>query len=208
MEKVQQTFGVDVSIDEEAVHPQHICKQCYSKLFLITKRSAHTWKPHPRTTQCEMCILFSKQSKGGRPTKPYTGKGRPKKPESTVESHFSSSLSQMEDRQFPVLGNDCNFSSTSEVFNCKVCTHFLKLPVALPCEHTFCLECVKGICEKKHKNKNMCPLCNLPFQFVQVEHVKDYYLETVLTSRLQCNTCSEIVTQMQLRTSTHVIQSQ
>ena len=139
------------------------------------------------------CVcLFTNQSRGGQPKKTYTGKGRPKNPDR--KSHFSSLQSQMEDQKFPVIGIDCNFCPTSEVFNCKICTHFLKLPVALPCEHIFCLQCVKGICDKEQQNKYICPICTVPFKFVQVEQVKDYFMETLLTSSLQCNTCNEIVT--------------
>src|SRR6218665_3992998 len=49
-----------------------------------------------------------------------------------------------------------------EITECPICMNVFTDPRVLPCIHTFCLECLKRICETAPKNpgdKFPCPLC-------------------------------------------------
>ena len=49
---------------------------------------------------------------------------------------------------------------------CAVCTNLLKEPVALPCNHSFCRECIgRWISDKENKHEEVtCPMCRSAFQ--------------------------------------------
>jgi len=52
----------------------------------------------------------------------------------------------------------------SEVVKCSICLEDFRSPRALPCQHTFCLECLEGHCEDTQPNSTArCPLCNAEF---------------------------------------------
>lgn len=188
-EQVQTTFGVDLENDEEDIQPKNICKVCHLNLYLATTRSAYEWCSHPRIGVCAVCTIFEQQSKGGRPKKPTTGAGRPKRLE-TLDTHFGALKAQM--RTLPEINNIDKFSPTSDIFNCKICKNLLRLPVALPCNHVYCLQCISTVCNNE-QTTFQCPLCVSKFGFKQVEVVKDYFLECFTTSSLKCKTCNLVV---------------
>jgi hypothetical protein len=148
-QKIQVTFAVDIEFDEPDVHPKSICESCRAKLYLASKRSAYNWSPHPRSSPCEVCSMFTQQSKGGRPKKSNTGAGRPKKV-MTPAKYFRELKEEMASMKIPDPDDIGNFTATSDVFICQKCKHFLRWPVALPCQHIFCLECIYHV-ESKAK---------------------------------------------------------
>ena len=193
-EQVKATYGVNIDQDEDDIHPKNICKTCYSKLFLKSKRSAYEWCCHSRTGQCTVCMLFTQQSKGGRPKKTNTGAGRPKQVE-TPTTHFDMLRSNMEERNLPKLTESSKFAPTSDMFKCPICRHFLRWPVAIPCEHVYCLQCVETM-EQKHTNQ--CTVCGVKYSFREVQLVKGHFMETLISSGLKCNKCNEVVSLTEL----------
>jgi len=51
-----------------------------------------------------------------------------------------------------------------DVTECSICLETFKEPKALPCIHTFCLECLDTYCEDKEQGEEgTCPLCRKVF---------------------------------------------
>lgn len=85
---ILQVMEVNVSGDNEKIHPKYFCNSCY----LTAKRASHSsrgcavrpvteWLPHSES-YCQIC---DKMSKGGRPKK-STSSGRPSHFETHVRS--------------------------------------------------------------------------------------------------------------------------
>ncbi|CAK1556260.1 unnamed protein product [Leptosia nina] len=58
---------------------------------------------------------------------------------------------------------------TTQELNCAVCMQKYNHPAKLPCEHTFCFLCVKGVFLRSHT----CPMCRTPIP-------EDYFENPVL----------------------------
>jgi len=50
-----------------------------------------------------------------------------------------------------------------QITGCSLCLGTFKEPKALPCIHTFCLQCLASHCENKNETEIACPLCRQNF---------------------------------------------
>ena len=63
-----------------------------------------------------------------------------------------------------VMGNNC----MEELLNCSICCLPLIKPKKLPCDHTFCADCVKKLTEPNHTVT--CPTCRQGHHVQEVRH--------------------------------------
>ncbi len=53
---------------------------------------------------------------------------------------------------------------SSDYFSCPLCTELLRDPVAIPCGHSFCMDCISGYWnEADYTGIYICPQCQITF---------------------------------------------
>lgn len=54
--------------------------------------------------------------------------------------------------------------TSSDYFNCSLCLNLLRDPVAIPCGHSFCMDCISGYWnEADYTGIYICPQCKITF---------------------------------------------
>ena len=83
--KLQVAYGISVHDDDENIHPQNVCVNCYVKSQNACKNLNYkcsnqpvVWQPH-KEIDCETCERFVRRNRGGKKPKATKGRGRPKK---------------------------------------------------------------------------------------------------------------------------------
>ena len=62
----------------------------------------------------------------------------------------------------------------SEEIKCPICLEQLKQPKILPCQHTYCLECLKEVAKLNNPNTVDCPECRREFKIPPESGVKGF----------------------------------
>ena len=80
-DKLKETYGIDITFDNNEVHPQKMCKSCLVALGKPSNREVNNWQPHQDGVEkdeetdkmelkCRTCRQIASTSKGGRRKKP------------------------------------------------------------------------------------------------------------------------------------------
>ena len=170
--KIQVTFGIDVTDDHEETHPQKCCNCCYAKCIKAEKGSKTTQIPvtwHKHTdVDCQTCTRFLTQAKGGRKRK-TTIPGRPSEKQQRLENVSSSrvkiSQSIIPPNVIPAPLIDKMPETNRFVLNpppdllCPICKEVLHQPVQSQCEHNFCWKCAQAWLDHVGQFAK-CPVCS------------------------------------------------
>ena len=62
----------------------------------------------------------------------------------------------------------------TEEIKCPICLEQLKQPKILPCQHTYCLECLEGVAKLNNPNTVDCPECRREFKVPHGSGVKGF----------------------------------
>ena len=62
----------------------------------------------------------------------------------------------------------------SEEIKCPICLEQLKQPKILPCQHTYCLECLEEVAKLNNPNTVHCPECRREFKVPGESGVKGF----------------------------------
>ena len=62
----------------------------------------------------------------------------------------------------------------SEEIKCPICLEQLKQPKILPCQHTYCLECLEEVAKLNNPNTVHCPECRREFKIPHGSGVKGF----------------------------------
>ena len=90
------------------------------------------------------------------------------------------------------------------MLECIICMDEYSDPRVLPCIHTFCLKCLKGMTQEIQTGANMaCPICRSEFKIPEngIEGIqKNFFMESLInmhhlsttdTSKVPCDGCLE-----------------
>lgn len=67
-----------------------------------------------------------------------------------------------------------SISNFQDFLTCKICSQPLNIPLLLPCNHSFCTNCIKDLISRQ---KNKCPFCNVEFPTTTtVDTLKDDFV--------------------------------
>ena len=163
---VRACYDVNIHNDDDNIHPQHICNQCFSsmmKILAARKTKYHqpareiqvvTWEPH-----CDDCKVCQEQSHGKR--------RRPKK----IPGHGHQSgetinliVAHVRDES----GSQCaqnvsperisSYSINSSHLTCPVCHHIVDGPIHLKCGQLACGQCIAQLLIEEGPDWQ-CPVC-------------------------------------------------
>ena len=167
---IRNYFYIDVSNDNDDIHPKDFCKGCFSDILNMKKRGTTTehkiinWVGHYHELNCYACDKIEKKKKGGRPKK-RKHVGNPKsailwtRKDSGTLKDLDFPSSTLNYPPLETLKNKLN--SNVDLCVCQVCHKLLNKPIMnVKCQHVTCLNCllarVEGV-ELVHAN---CPLCS------------------------------------------------
>lgn len=157
---IEQCFHVDVSNDDERVHPSRFCNSCYSAMKRMVQvdtvhssLTIHTWMTHQDGT-CETCDMIEARKKGGRPKSKKNVAGCP----SYLSKHICTVAGPRYGCSSPL--NPKRFLTESlslEDLTCHHCNNIVDEPVELPCKHIVCRPCCFHLL---NSDPFSCPECN------------------------------------------------
>lgn len=208
---VSSVFEVNVSDDNQNVHPTHLCNNCYAIClntqkdpFYKTVREVVSWNEH-ENGDCSVCKNYAKKLRGGRKRKLSKGRGRPKESKSLTgaksvadkQGSFSLPPNIIPPPIVEKMPELSRFHSPPEDLRCPICKEVLSRPVQSNCQHLFCFECLQEWLYHAGNQAN-CPSCLqtlVSTDFSQVPRV----IMNVLTSLLvSCRSCKNLIQLEQL----------
>ena len=163
-----KAFGIDVSKDDEHVHPPSCCHTCHVTAQRLSAGGTaesgvhvYQWLAH-MDVDCEVCNKFMAQSKGGRQKK--TKKcGRP-----NSESSKGIANSVLKNAPKSWRGSQplhvARFLPPSTSLSlpdllCVVCHCIVDRPVETPCRKMVCAHCISGLVLEADVSAMQCPCC-------------------------------------------------
>ena len=215
-DKIYVYYGIDISSDEQDIHPAKICNQCFYRMknvdvlaksnkmdsakYLGEKEKAGTvsrlWKPHKRI-DCNVCNLYSSQMRKGR-TRKVSTKGRPKKKTATSKSDGN-----IFDHLFPSSDMSNKYETDSakiptellKTYVCQICQGIYSIKaVKTTCDHYFCADCLSNYFKHSETDEVACPICSNPVTVGEVKPVEERFQTQLLALDVKCKKCSHVCT--------------
>ena len=185
IEKIADSFQVDISHDDTNIHPPHMCHTCYTRLYLRAKKTAPTWGSHTITGVCPVCTYSIQHlSSGRKKRKKHPGIGRPR----ITPTEFFNSLPQSPTVSREKMLNFEPLSYTSPIL-CKICNRSLNNALETSCMHLFCCECLTERYETSGERILPCPTCRKPVDFKHVVTPRLYFASLFLSTIMTCKAC-------------------
>ncbi|KAJ8043642.1 hypothetical protein HOLleu_10831 [Holothuria leucospilota] len=182
IEKISAKFGVNVENDESQKHPKHICHTCYCKLFNKKQCVAKTWNSHPRTSPCQVCEQWELQAKGGGQKKRKFPNIQRRDVNVLDSCIHGSKVPQLE--RFQLM--------TPDEFNCGRCNKIASEALESPCQHLFCLSCLKEA-QVAESDTCWCNLCKQVFPLSEVSSPREYFHRVVSLVPVTCTLCKATI---------------
>ena len=199
---------IDISKDEDHIHPKKVCLRCWSKVKNIkqrgstTKHSNFEFLPHAQLN-CTICERTKQKSKGGR-KKISKPKNHHVVKALWTRDDISSLIASViqfkdfpDDFRIPQLEN-LDMNPQIESCYCHICQKIMSKPVMAQCQHSTCLNCMVKHLEGFKKDSTKCPAedCN---EVVQDLKPSQMTYAMIMLLRIPCmKNCGRYFNSMQL----------
>ena len=185
---------VSVQDDEPDIHPKQFCKACYTGMKSPRNKWVPTaiWAPHRRNQNCTVCTTSTKMSVGGRPSK----KKSPGRPRIDRSLHATLDTLNGNSRVADIdIDNEDSFKerfgvATDSQFCCRICECVFVCPVSTPCEHLFCMSCVRTLFMADFRVHISCPICHSQVHFQSLTPAPTYFHNILKKSDVSCKQCN------------------
>ena len=222
-DRLMATFGIDVSLDSETIHPKHYCNRCYS----VTRRQAkateeeilfrHATNVFEWTEHTEECCNVSgkkiniylilnyntiqvcehlnnlRRTRGGSNKKATKNRGRPSR-ECNVTGVIRE-IKRLYDTHEQADSNAVYIGELPDALMCPICLDVLCQPVeVVPCGMLTCANCLCRWLQVSEKLQ--CPgcCCNHQLSEETIKSPTPVILDLLASLKMRCLVCGQITT--------------
>ncbi len=213
-----EAFKVDVAEDQPDTHPPSFCHTCYTKARQYTKGEKHVlsalriqeWSPHTEGSDCQVCALFVRQQRGGRPKKERKNRGRPGHSSNQILADNISQQAPPSWKASQQLAPSRFLPPASNVslqdLQCIICKCIVDRPVETPCQKLVCSECICRHIQMAELSAVPCPCGDTTYAISSVSSSSispppEVVMKVLGSLLIQCDKphCTQVVALKNLR---------